>query len=254
MSMPPGRSIPFSPARRLIAEIMHFSRGVPLVTVERRVTILEVANQRLLVDPRPSWLTLFVKAAGLAAQTVPELRRSYLSFPWPWLYEHSASVPAITVERDWHGEPAVLILPLRQPEHLPLSEIDRRLKKAKSDPLRDIPAFRRTLRIARYPLPLRRLLFWLGLRVVPPWRERHFGTIAVSSVITAGAEITSALTPLTGYLTFSTVEADGSVTLRLMFDHRVLDAAQAARYLVAFEQSLRREILQELQSIAQAGR
>jgi len=251
MARVPGRVVPLSPARRFVAEIMHFSRSVPLVTVERRISIPELVEARLHADPRPGWLALFVKAAGLAAQLIPELRRSYLSFPWPRLYEHSSSIPAITIEREWQDELAVMILLLRQPEQLPLFEIDARLKKAKSAPLREIPSFRRLMRISRYPLPLRRFLFWLGLRVVPAWRERHFGTIAISSVITAGAEITLALTPLTGYLTFSTVEADGKVTLRLMFDHRVLDAAQAARYLVALEQSLRQELVLELKSTNQ---
>lgn len=246
MPLPPGHSLPLTLPRRFVGDVMYFSRSVPLVVVERLATVPEVARARQVAESRPGWLALFLKAAGLATQDVPELRRSFLSFPWPRLYEHGCSIPAVTVERDWQGEPGVFVLPLRNPESLPLTEIAATLKQAKTVPLRDVAAFRRSLRLSRLPMPLRRLVWWLALRVVPGWRQKYFGTIAVSSVIASGAEITAALTPLSGYLTFGEVNPDGRVVLRLMFDHRILDAAQAARFLVALERRLNTDILTEL--------
>ncbi|MCZ2343033.1 MAG: 2-oxo acid dehydrogenase subunit E2 [Bacteroidales bacterium] len=249
MPLPPGRGLSLSLPRRFVGDVMYFSRSVPTVIVERNAVIPEVHHARLAVVPRPGWLALFLKAAGLATHDVPELRRSFLTFPWPRLYEHGCSIPAVTIERDWQGEPGVFVLPLRHPELLALTEIDATLRQAKTAPLREVAAFRRSLRIGRLPMPFRRCVWWLALRVVPSWRQKYFGTIAVSSVITSGAEITTALTPLSGYLTCGAVTPEGNVVLRLMFDHRILDAAQAARYLVALEQRLQTDILRELQGM-----
>lgn len=253
MPLPPGRRLALSLPRRFVNDVMYFSRSVPTVIVERKATIPAVVRARQATIPRPGWLALLLKAAGLATLDVPDLRRSFLSFPWPRLYEHGCSIPAITIERDWHGEPGVFVFPLRHPEMLPLTEIDTALQHAKTAPLWEVAAFRRSLRLSQLPMPIRRLVWWLALRVVPGWRQKYFGTIAVSSVITSGAEITAALTPLSGYLTFGTVTADGTVTLRLMFDHRILDAAQAARYLVALERRLNTDILHELHAHENPG-
>ena len=248
-----GRTIPLSPARRFVADVMHFSRSVPLVAVERTAAIPAAVLARDAAAPRPGWPAVFLKAFGLAARDVPDLRRSYLSFPWPRLYEHPFTVPAVTVERADDGGPAVFVLPVRHPETTPLAEIDAALKRAKTAPVRDVAAFRRMRRLARLPTPVRRFVWWLGLRAVPAWRQRHFGTVAVGCVVPAGAEITAAMTPLTGYLTFGEVGTDGRVTVRLLFDHRVLDAAQAARYLVAVERALNEEIVAELRSRSAAA-
>ena len=37
---------------------------------------------------KPSWTSIFAKGYGLVARDFPELRRSFMSFPWPKFYEH----------------------------------------------------------------------------------------------------------------------------------------------------------------------
>ena len=250
MSLPPGRFVPTPRGRRIVQDIMHFARSVPTVVVERRVQIPAVAAARAAAAPRPGWFAVFLKAVGLAAREVPDLRRSLMTVPWPRLYEHACSVAAVTVERELDGGPAVLIVQIRQPEDTPLTDIDAQLKKAKTAPVWDVAAYRRVLRLCRYPRPVRRLVWWLGLRASPGWRQKYFGTFTASSTVTSGAETAVALTPLTSYFTFGEVGADGGVTLRLMFDHRVTDAAPMSRALAAMERALNADILAELQALA----
>jgi hypothetical protein len=249
-TLPYGRVRPLSRGRRFVADVAHFSRGVPFVTVERRITIPEVAAARRTADPRPSWFSIFLKAFGLASLETPDLRRSLLTFPYPRLYEHACSVAGVAVERKLDGEPAVFILQVRQPEDTPLTGIASQIQRAKTAPLWEVAAFRRMLKLDMLPAPLRRFVWWLGLRTCGSWRQKFYGTFTISSVVNAGGEVTSAVTPMTSYFTFGEVDADGCVTLRLIFDHRVLDAAPAARGLVAVERALKTTILDELRAMA----
>lgn len=229
---------------------MHFSRSVPLVVVERTADVSRVATARSACPVKPGWYALFLKAFGLAALEQPALRRSWLSVPWVRLHEHACSVAAVSVERDIDGEPVVFIFQIKAPEETPLLEIDQRIQRMKESPLHEVAAFRRVIRLARWPRPLRRLVWWLGLRVRGRWRERYFGTFASGNIANIGAEIRYAPTPLTSYFTFGSVSPDGRVSLRLFFDHRVTDAAPAARFLVRLEQALNTEILHELQQLS----
>ena len=49
-----------------------------------------------------------------------------------------------------------------------------------------MPAFRKMLRATRLPLPLRRLLWWIGLNVGRQ-RANYFGSFGVTSVAAYGA-------------------------------------------------------------------
>lgn len=250
MPLPLGHTLSLSRGRRLVHDIMHFSRSVPQVAVERELVIPDVAAARLAASPKPGWYPVLLKAFGLAARKVPDLRRSLLSFPYTRLYEHACSVASVTVERELDGEPAVLIFQVRRPESTPLAEIDAKFRRVKSAPLEDVGEFRRQLLLSRLPRPIRRALWWLGLRVSGSWRQKYCGTFAASSVVGAGGTLIAPLCPLTTVFTFGPVRDDGSVLVRLAFDHRVLDGATAARALVEAENALRGEVLSELRSLA----
>lgn len=254
MPLPRGRTLPFTLGRRIVADIMHFSRPVAQVSVEREIRVPEVAAAREAANPRVGWYPILLKAYSLAAAKVPELRRSLLTVPYTRLYEHACSVAAVTVEREVGGEPVVLTVLLRSPESKPLTEIDARLRWAKTAPVGDVPDFRRTLLHHRFPRPARRLLMWLGLRASGSWRQRFAGTFGSSSVVTAGACTLFARCPLTTMFTFTPLRPDGTMTLRLGFDHRVVDGGPTCRGLVETEAALRGEILAELRALAPAPR
>src|SRR5579864_4603640 len=94
-----GRSLSLSLPRRFIGDLLHFARKVPTVPVQRRMNIAPLQAARRQAVPRPSWCSLFTKAYAMVAAARPELRRAYLSFPWPHLYEHSISVASVAIER-----------------------------------------------------------------------------------------------------------------------------------------------------------
>ena len=249
MSLPRGRTVPLSRGRRFVLDVMHFAQGVPLVTVERDVDVSAVAAARSAAEPKPGWVPIFVKAFARAAVVVPDLRRSLLTVPWTRLHEHACSVACLTVEREVDGEQQVFVIQIRQPEDAPLADIAEQIRKAKTAPVREVAAFRRNLLLLGFPRPLRRLGWWLALRVFPRWRMKYIGTFVVSSVASLGAGTTAALTPLTTYFTFDPVRPDGTVRLRLMFDHRVTDAGPAARALAEMERALNSAILTELRGM-----
>jgi hypothetical protein len=246
-----GRSLPLSPPRRLICDLMHFARKIPTVPVQRRMQLGEVVAARLAATPRPSWCSLFTKAYGIVAAARPELRRSYLSFPRPHLYEHPLNVATIAIERQFEDEEAVLFAPIRQPEEMALPDLDARLRRLKELPLEEVGAFRRALGISRLPGPLRRLLWWVGLNVSGRQRARIMGTFGVSVYSGLGAAGLHPLSVATTTLNYGVIEPDGTVDVRLIYDHRVLDGATIARALADLEGVLTHEILGELRYLGQ---
>src|SRR5437016_2720276 len=99
MGEPFGRTLALSAPRRFICDLLHFARKVPTVPVQRRMNIAPLMAARAQAKARPSWCALFTKGYAAVAAARPELRRAYLSFPWPHLYEHSISVASIGIER-----------------------------------------------------------------------------------------------------------------------------------------------------------
>jgi hypothetical protein len=101
-------------------------------------------------------------------------------------------------------------------------------------------------RLAWLPRPLRRLLWWAALNLSGRRRVRLLGTFGVSTVAGLGAGTLFLPSPLTTTLNYGPVAEDGSVEVRLLFDHRVLDGATMARALADMERVLNCEILAEL--------
>ena len=242
-----GRNLPLSPARRLVGDLLHFARQVPSVPVQRRMELADVVAARQAAQPRPSWCVIFLKAYAQVAAARPELRRAYLTFPRPHLYEHPVNVASLAVERQVGAEDAVLFAQLRHPESQTLLELDAQLHRFKDQPIATIGAFRRALRLSRWPAPLRRLMWWLGLNVWGRKRAHYLGTFGLSVYAGLGASSLHPLSPLTTILNYGVFAADGSVDVRLVYDHRVLDGAGVARALRHMEQVLHTDILAELQ-------
>jgi hypothetical protein len=240
-----GRAVPLSRPRRLIGDLMHFAAGVPTVPVQRRMNLAPLIAARLSHPARPSWTAIFTKALALVAAEYPELRRAYCKFPWPHLYEYPASVAAVTVEREYRGELAVLALRVKDPAARPVTEISQAIREATTAPVESIPAFRRMLSLSAWPRPVRRFVWWLGLNVGRQ-RANYFGTFGVSVYSALGAESLHPLSPLTTTLNYGVFSPDGTVDVRLVYDHRVLDGATVARALARLEWVLNTTLAAEL--------
>lgn len=244
--------MPLSLPRQLICDYLHFARQIPSVPVQRRMRLDEVAALRSAADPRPSWCALFTKAYGFVTAATPALRRAYMSFPQPHLYEHPINVASIAIERKFGDEDAVFFAHIRQPETLSLTEIDQRLRRFKEQPLETIGDYRRILLMHRFPRPLRRLLWWIGLNVWGRKRAAFLGTSGITVYAGLGAASLHPLSLLTTTLNYGVIEADGSVDVRLTYDHRVLDGASVARALAELERVLTHEIRAEMRYLTAA--
>ena len=82
---------------------------------------------------------------------------------------------------------------------------------------------------------------------------RYFGTFQLSVYSGLGAESLNPLTPLTTLLNYGPIGEDGSVTVRIHYDHRVMDGANVARALERFEKILNDEVADEVKNLAQSG-
>jgi hypothetical protein len=248
-----GKRIRLSPARRMACEIMHHTRDVPCLPVAKRFRLGAVVEARSGLAAPPSWTALFMRAYGLVARTQARLRRAFIRWPVKHLYEHPCSEAAIIVERQWEGENTVLGAKLRAPEERSLEDIDRYLRFLRETPVWEVNYFRKALRVGAYPGFLRRLLFSLSLHWSGAWRARRFGTFMISSLGAMGVEQSYALTPLTSYLTFGPIAPDGQVDVKVIYDHRVMDAGDGARVLNALEETLTTQIVAELQGMTRAA-
>jgi hypothetical protein len=246
MSAASGRTLPLSLPRRLIGDLLHFAQKVPSVPVQRLMNLAPLAEARSRATPRISWYTLFVKAYGLVACQIPQLRRAYVPFPYARLYEHPCSVASVAMERIFRGEPAVFFAYVRHPENRTLPALEEYLRPYKVAPVETFGRYRKMLRLSRLPLPLRRLLWWTSLNTSGAKRARRMGTFGVSVYSGLGAESLHPLSPLTTTLHYGVIQADGTVTVRLTYDHRVMDGATVAQALSLLNETLLTTILEEL--------
>ena len=245
-----GRSLAISPFRRLIVDLMHFSQKVPAVAVDRRMHLAELAAARAGCSRRIPWTVIFAKAFALAARRRPEMRQSYMPWPWPRLYENPYSTVALNVNRTVPGGEAVVVQCLiKRPENRALVEMDDIIRHYQSEPIEKLRWYRRSLTMGRLPRPVRRLVWAVALSLLGRQRCHNFGTFGLSSVAAQGAGILHLIPVLTSMLHYGLIDASGSLDVRLTWDHRVMDGVSAAQALVEIEQALQGEILAELRGL-----
>lgn len=245
-SKPRGRSLPVSPFRRLVTDLMHFSQHVPSVAIERRMDLRPLIAARQASAARPSWTVIFAKAYGLLGRDYPQLRQSYLKFPWPRLYEHPHSVVALNVERRLATEDIVLFCLIRSPENRTFEELDALVRHHKEAPVETLRSYIRSVRVSRIPSPLRRWFWWAALNVFGGRRCHNYGTFSVSSVASQGAGILHLLPILTTSLHYGLFDEAGRLDVRITFDHRVADGGTMARALADLEERLNVDVVREL--------
>lgn len=251
--MAKGRSLPLSLARRLVTDFVHASLRVPTICMERRMRLGPLAIARDAAVPRPGWCAVFTKALAIVSSRTAALRRVYLSFPWPRIFESATNFGAVTLERPMAGETGVGIIVIKAPETRSIGEVHAAIMRGKVLPENQIGEHRRALRIARLPRPMRRFAWWLGLNVWGRQRTRHFGTFGVTAPANSGATLVQLLSPLTAMLTYGMVDSNGEVDVRLTFDHRIMDGCDGGRVLTQLENVLSSELREELLALRTAS-
>ncbi len=250
MPHPVGRNLPLSLPRRTVGDLLHFAQKVPLITMQRRMHLGDLAAARAALAQRPSWVAIFLKAYATVAAATPVLRRCYVPFPWPRLYEHPVNIASIAVEREYEGEPVPFFAHVGCPERYSLADLHNRIRHFKEAPVAQVSGYRRALRLARLPRPLRRAVWWAGLNASGHWHARFFGTFGLSVTAGLGAAALGKLSPLTTTLSYGPFDADGGLEVRISHDHRVTDGAAVSRALAALEDVLHGPVLAELWGLA----
>jgi hypothetical protein len=231
--------------RRATTEVMRIAAQVPMVPLQRRMSLTALAAARARTAQPPRWSAIFTKAYALVAAEMPVLRRSYFRYPIPHIHEYEHSAAAIAVEREIEGESVVCPLIVPDPASLSLAELSEKIRHAKTGDIATAPEFARILRVVNLPWPLRPLALWLGY-AVPSARFEHYGTFGVTVVASEGGELLNLVSPLPSVLTYGPLSADGGIKVRVMFDHRIVDAVPIAQALARLEQVLNGPIAEEV--------
>jgi hypothetical protein len=196
------------------------------------------------------WCTLFTKAYAMVSAEFPQLRRAYLPFPWARLYEHPDNIASVAVERLYQGEPEIFFARFYNPDRQSLHDLEAQLRRYKEDRIDSIDDFRSSLRICRLPKPLRRLAWWYITHARGYRKAQWLGTFGVSVYSGLGVESLHPLSPLTTVLNYGVIQDNGDLSVRIIYDHRVMDGPTVARALNRLEQVLHEDILAELRSLA----
>jgi hypothetical protein len=235
--------------RRATVEVLRLGAQVPLITLQRRASLEPLAIARSACANRPSWPAIFVKAYAQLAQQTPVLRRAYFRYPTPHIREYPFSDAAIAVERSADGESFVYPLIVHNPEGYGIAAIDEMLRHAKTADLGSMEEFRRAERIGHLPWPLPRLAYWTAYNIAS-YRRHFFGTFGLTTVAAQGGELFNLVSPLATVLTYGPFSSDWTIDLRVMFDHRIVDAAPIARALARLEELLNGVITDEVELLA----
>ena len=231
-------------SRALVLDILFFARNVPQFPVERTMNLGHLARCRTRAEMRISWCVLFCKAYAMVANEFPELRRCYLRWPWPHLFQHDASTATIAINRRQNGQDRLFLGQLWQPESTSLAGLQSRLSQLQQQPLEEV--FSRQVRFSRFPTWLRRLIWWWRIHLSPHRRARRLGTFGLSVLAGEGAFNRHHLHFLTTSVTYGPLEESGKMLVTLLCDHRVLDGMTAARALNQLESVLQGPITREL--------
>ncbi len=230
-------------ARKLVIDLMWAS--VPLVVVKRTMNLEPVVKARALQEMRTSWLTIIAKAYCIVARDEPWLRTFYLRWPWPHFYELPKSVAMAMTIRDDFDRKAPIMLKIGAADEFSLADVESALQRGKNARLEVPPDVKRILSVARMPLPLRRLLWAIGLNIGRQ-RANYFGTFAITSVASLGVETVVARTPGPAFITYGMVRPDYTMELLFHWDHRIYDGVIAARAMRRLEDVLNIDIAEEL--------
>jgi hypothetical protein len=245
--------IPLSSPRKWIGDLLHFARAVPSLPVQRAMELAPLIAVRERCLRTPSWPAIFLKAYSLVCRELPELRRSYLPRPYARLWQHADSTASVAVMRRYRNEDAVFFIKIPNPETHSTWELDDLIRRHREAPIESIGSFRRLIRITRCPRLLRRMIWSLGLNWNGRLRCKFFGTFGLSVYSSTGSDSLHPISPLTTLLNYGPIGATGSVTVRIVYDHRVMDGPVVAAALRRLEECLKTNVLEELRGDTDGG-
>lgn len=242
-----GIKIPVHWTRTLIRDIVHYANKVPLCTIEKEIHIEAVQIARSKSQKRIGWASIFTKAMGLASIKFDELRQSWMPFPYAHLYQHPIPIASIAINRIIDNQESVIFGMIQKTEEKPLTEITEALHYFKESPIDTVALLKRMRRTSKLPWPIRAIIWNYGLYLSGYCKAKNFGTFSVSSVSQSNANTINLLSPLTSALNYGPISTKGECTIRLTFDHRVMDGLTVAKVLSFIEESINSSIREEVE-------
>ena len=242
--------IKLSSARRGMAAFLSYAQRIPTIPVARHMKLASLVQARALLASRPSWSAIFIWTYARVCTEFANLRRVWVSWPRPYLYEHPHPVCTVAIEREHEGERIVLGGHINHPEEACLDEIEEHLRRLQHAEIWSISRYRMALRFGRVPRFLQRLLLWQRLDTSGPRRVKYLGTFGLTNYGKLGAESLHPIGPQTSVLTLGPINPEGEVTVKLVYDHRVLDGSDIARALVRLDEVLHTTTLAELRQVS----
>jgi len=191
-----------------------------------------------------------MKAYSLNAAKFQRLQQTWMSWPWPHLYEHPRDVGMLVVHRRFENDDWLFWGKLEQLTTKSLVDIQTEIDHYQTAPVEQI--FKRQLWLARRSTPLRRLFWWLTFHVSGKKKCKRLGTYFLSTISGQGAEIQEPPSMLTSGFTYGPIDNAGQTRLTITYDHRLMDGHHVADILSKLEQTLHDELLGELRQLSAA--
>lgn len=270
-------------SRRLVTDLLYFAKKIPsqplamhcripvLVRLQKEATFPGgslgtrsrlgpssrlgpnaplAASSRCGSRCRISWPALFMKAYGVLSARHPLLRQCFMSWPWPYVYEHPFPIARMTVARHHAGEKWVFFARVERPEQYALAGLQEQINEFKHAPIASVERFHLQDLFSHVPMLLRRPAWWLTLHVSGRARVDRLGTFGMTTVSGRGGVSIHPPLITTTTLTFGPVDPAGNVRITIVYDHRLMDGGTVAEFLEDLESILNGEIVEEMRSLA----
>lgn len=235
------------PDRRVIVDLMHLQKKFPMVAQERICDFSLLREVRDNSKLRIGWSVIFIKAFGIVAREFPQLRQTYMGGFKPSIYQHDCSIASLAIQREYNGAPWLFFARFYAPENETLMSLQDRLKNFISGPVKE--AFGDQMRVASYPWPIRKLIWWTRMSFSGYKRVKRLGTFGLTTLAGQNTTIQKPLSPLPFILTYGPFDERNRITLNLSYDHRLLDGALVATVMERIENVLTVNMSKELNSL-----
>jgi hypothetical protein len=155
-------------------------------------------------------------------------------------------VGTVVVDREYQAEPAVFLCPVNYPERRPVTALHDLIQGFQTDPPEKHGPMRRIIRTSKFPWPIRRLLWSIGLYASGCLRAGNFGTFALNSIAKARRVRTlQVVLPITTMIFIGLTSREGEMDVHFSYDHRVFDGVTAIRASNELESVLNTELVTE---------
>jgi hypothetical protein len=245
-----GTRIKLSNGRRLVDDVINMASKMPTAGMSGDFDVKLASKFRRISKPRISWNVLYMKAYACVSAEFAELRRSYVKFPWPHIYEHQYNVCMMTISREYQGEERLFFARFNRPDEQSLVELQKQYDIYRRSPVEEIKQFRHQMNFAKLPTFVRRFGWWCLYNVWPEKRASHMGTFGMSFSGYKGAYGSKHLGPNTTTIGVDPFPRKGVAKTLLTFDHRIIDGTPVTKVLQRLHHILNTSIRVELAQLA----